>query len=66
MENIKKKNDRYQAIKDGEKTLRSMTDKIAEVMSKTRVEIRVSFSQFFLNFFYLDNNNCDYCDYYFV
>lgn len=42
MENIKKKNDRYQAIKDGEKTLRSMTDKIAEVMSKTKAEIRVS------------------------
>lgn len=53
MENIKKKNDRYQAIKDGEKTLRSMTDKIAEVMSKTRAEIRVIIYSSYLILSYL-------------
>jgi hypothetical protein len=41
-DSIKLKNDRYDAIKEGERTLRSMTEKIEEVMSKTRAEIRIS------------------------
>jgi hypothetical protein len=41
LENIQKKNERYEAIKTGEKTLRSMTDKMEEVMAKTKAEIRV-------------------------
>ncbi len=41
LENIEKKNGKYKAIKDGERTLKSMTEKMAEVMAKTRAEIRV-------------------------
>jgi hypothetical protein len=46
LESIQKKNERYEAIKTGEKTLRSMTDKMEEVMSKTKAEIRVCILDF--------------------
>lgn len=39
-ESIRRKNERYQIIKTGEKTLRQLTDSMEEVMSKTKAEIK--------------------------
>jgi ElaB/YqjD/DUF883 family membrane-anchored ribosome-binding protein len=39
-ESIRRKNERYEIIKTGEKTLRQLTDSMEEVMSKTKAEIK--------------------------
>jgi len=38
-ESIRSKDERYQAIKDGEKALKRMTESITEVISKTKMEL---------------------------
>jgi hypothetical protein len=41
-DSIRAKDERYQAIKDGEKALKRMTESITEVISKTKMELTVS------------------------
>lgn len=40
-ESIKTKDERYKAIRDGERALKQMTDSITEVISKTKMELTV-------------------------
>jgi hypothetical protein len=60
-ESIRDKDERYRAIKDGEKALKRMTESITEVISKTKMELTVSNSLSSLSFFLTDWTVCLSC-----